>query len=123
MTRYNVHIYREMLLRFDGIEADSPEQAAEKARDMHFDDASDWSDCEGDTLAALTDVVGDEDYGDSKMIDFEPGRMLKAAPGLLDALRTVVEMEYDRDEESRNFDEERLACWSGLITKAEGRAA
>ena len=34
-------------------------------------------------------------------------RVMATAPKLLEALRTVVEMEYDRDEESRNFDEDR----------------
>jgi hypothetical protein len=42
---------------------------------------------------------------------------------LVGALRTVVEMELDRDEESRNFDEERLEYFSSLITQAEGRPA
>lgn len=40
---------------------------------------------------------------------------------LLQALRTVVEMEYDRDPESRNFDDERLEHFASLIAKAEGR--
>lgn len=93
MTYYNVHVYREMRLRFDNIEATSPEEAAEKARDRHFDDADDWSDCEGESSAALVDVCGDDEFKLSRMIDFEPGRLLKAAPklgaalaGLLDAL-------------------------------------
>lgn len=91
MTRYNVHIYREMRLQFDGIEADSPEDAAAKAQDLHFDDADDWSDCEGESLAALVDVQGDEEFLLSRMIDFEPGRHLKAAPDLARALRQLLD--------------------------------
>lgn len=92
-TNYTVHLYREMRLRFDGIEAETPEQAAEKVREMHFDDAADWSDCEGESLAALVDVPGDEEYEQSRMIDFEPGRMLKAAPKLLKALEALSGLE------------------------------
>jgi len=86
MTKYNVHIYREMRLRFDGIEAESPDEAAEKARILHFDEADDWSDCEGESLAALVDVAGDEEYGQSCLIDFEAERQRKAAAEMLAAL-------------------------------------
>lgn len=124
--RFNVHIYREMRLRFDGIEADSPEQAAEKARDMHFDDAQDWSDCEGDTLAALVDVVGDEDYSKSIVIDFEPGRMLKAAPRLIEALERAEFLmrrvaKGDHQALANLADAARQA--RAAITLARGRAA
>lgn len=86
MAVFNVHIYREMKLRFDNVEADSIEAAAEKAREMHFDDAADWSDCEGETLAALVDVQGDEEFEQSQLIDFEPWRMAKASSAMLKAL-------------------------------------
>lgn len=49
--------------------------------------------------------------------------VIVVAPELLAALKTVVEMEYDRDEESRNFDKERLQYFASLIAKAEWRAA
>ena len=62
MTLYNVHIYREMKLRFDGIEAASPEAAANIARDGLTEDADDIERCDGETFAALVDVVGDEDF-------------------------------------------------------------
>ena len=62
MTKYNVHIYREMRLTFDGIEADTPEAAAAIARDKPTGDADDIDDCDGENLAALVDVAGDEDY-------------------------------------------------------------
>jgi len=71
MTLYNVHIYREMKLRFDGIDAQSPEAAANIARDGLTEDADDIEPCDGETLAALVDVVGDEDFTRSRFIDFD----------------------------------------------------
>jgi hypothetical protein len=50
-------------------------------------------------------------------------RCVNSHPALLQALRAVVAMEYDRDPESRNFDEERLEYFSLLIAQAEGRSA
>lgn len=50
-------------------------------------------------------------------------QVMAAAPKLLAALKTVVDMENDRDEESRNFDEERLQYFASLIAEATGRAA
>jgi len=53
VNKYRVHLYREMRLVFDGIEADTPEAAAQIAGDKHFYDCDDWSDCEGVNIAAL----------------------------------------------------------------------
>jgi hypothetical protein len=72
MTIYNVHIYREMKLKFDGIEAESPEAAANIARDRLTEDADDIDDCDGETFAALVDVAGDEHFTRSRFIDFDP---------------------------------------------------
>ena len=52
MTRYNVHIYRELRLVFAGIEAGSPEEAAARARDLDTAEADEIDDCEGETFAA-----------------------------------------------------------------------
>jgi len=90
MTRYTVHVYREIRLVFAGIEAASPEEAAAKAHDQHFDDADDWSDCEGETFAALVDVEGDEAYDQSRFIPFEEERMRQAAPLLLEAVQDCI---------------------------------
>src|SRR4051794_29023708 len=103
MTRYNVHVYREMRLVFAGIEAGSPEEAAAKARDRATDDTDDINDCDGETFAALVDVVGDEDFRHSQMIDFEPERLRKAAPALLEALvmcRHRLEALIDAEKET-----------------------
>jgi len=86
MTLYNVHIYREMRLLFERIEADTPEAAAAIARDRLTEDADDIEDCDGETFAALVDVTGDEEFERSRMIDFDAERLRKAAPGMLAAL-------------------------------------
>jgi hypothetical protein len=90
MATYNVHIYREMKLRFDGLEAESPQAAVEYASNHLTSEASSIDDCDGQNLAALVDVVGDEDYSQSVTIDFEPERQRKAAAKLLDALRWIT---------------------------------
>ena len=74
MTQYIVHIYREMRLTFAGIEADTPEAAAVLARAKPTGDADDIDDCEGENLAALVDLAGDEDYNQSVTVDFEAGQ-------------------------------------------------
>jgi len=91
MTTYNVHIYREMRLMFEGIEADSPEAAASIARDKPASDADSIDDCDGETFAALVDLVGDEDYRHSRGIDFEAERLRKTYPALLAACRMIVD--------------------------------
>jgi hypothetical protein len=62
MTLYNVHIYREMRLYFPRIEAATPEEAANIAGDKPTDNAECIEDCDGDNLAALIDVVGDDEF-------------------------------------------------------------
>ena len=88
MPTYNVHLYREMRLFFPGIEANTPEDAARLAADKDFDDADDFSDCDGENLAALVDIVGDEDYSESVTIDLDP--MKGAAQELYDALEEYL---------------------------------
>jgi hypothetical protein len=88
MTLFNVHIYREMRLRFDGIEADSPEAAAAIARQRTADDASIVEECDGITLAALVDEVGDEEYELSVTIDFEQDP--RSGPGRRDPIVAIT---------------------------------
>src|SRR5262249_35138852 len=61
VTLYNVHLYREMRLKFERIEADTPEAAAAIARDKLTTDADNIDDCEGETFSALVDVIGDDE--------------------------------------------------------------
>jgi hypothetical protein len=87
MPTYNVHIYREMRLLFQNIEADSQEAAAAIAREKPTDQADDVQDCDGENLAALVDLQGDEEFSESVVIDFEPELLRKAAATLLAACR------------------------------------
>jgi hypothetical protein len=98
MTTYTVHIYREMRLVFEGIEADSLEAAAAIARDMPTGDADDIYSCDGDTFYACVDVQGDEDYEQSRWIDFEEERLRTAAPQMLAALRAFIEADAMAEE-------------------------
>jgi hypothetical protein len=90
MTLYDVHLYREMRLFYERIEADSPEAAAAIARDRLTEDADDIKDCDGENLGALVDVAGDDGYEHSRMIDFEAERLRKAAPEMLEALGECI---------------------------------
>src|SRR5438105_13778510 len=86
MTLYHVHIYREMRLYFPHVEAGTPDRAAELAAGKPTAEAEYAEDCDGETLAALVDVVGDDEFTQSVTIDFEAERLRKAAPELLAAL-------------------------------------
>lgn len=70
MPKYNVHLYREMKLRFDDIEADSPEEAAKFVSHLETKKANTVEDCEGNDIAAVVDLVGDDDFTHSKLIEF-----------------------------------------------------
>jgi hypothetical protein len=100
-TIFNVHIYREMRLVFSGIEADTHESAAAIARDKPTEDADSIDDCEGESLAALVDVQGDEEYAQSRTIDFEGERERRAATALLTSLEAVLPY---AENEARSLD-------------------
>lgn len=112
MTLYNVHIYREMRLVYEGISAEKPEAAAAIARDKPTDECVEIADCEGETSSALVDVDGgDEHY---RLIDFEAERQRKAAAMMLNALQVASNYLGDdldeRDEtEHRVFETIRVA--------------
>lgn len=90
MKNYHIHLYREMRLTFEGIEADSPEEAALLARSMRASDARSIEECDGENIAALIDVAGDDDYRLSETIDFEGERLRQAAQLLLEALERAI---------------------------------
>jgi hypothetical protein len=98
MTTYNVHIYREMRLVFEGIEADSHEAAATIARGKPTGDADDIDDCDGDTFYACVDVQGDEDYEQSRWVLFEEDRLRTAAPRMLASLRAFIKADALAEE-------------------------
>lgn len=84
--RYDVHLYREMRLLFEGIEAGSHDEAAAVARRRPSDEADFMDDCHGEDFAALVDVTGDDTYEQSRFIAFEAERLRQAAPKLLKLL-------------------------------------
>jgi len=122
MTTYNVHIYREMRLTFEGIEADTPETAANIARDKATGDADDIDDCEGESFYACVDVKGDADYEQSRWIDFEPERERKAAPKLLAALKWITRCPIIKAPLGMTayiVSDERMAVARGAVAEAE----
>lgn len=125
MPTYRVHIYREMRLVFGGIEADSHEAAATIARGKLTEDADSINDCEGENIAALIDVQGDEEFDQSRLIDFESEQIRRAARKLLSALRLCHEQlsVWVADTESCDLspeDDEALAAAVDAIAEAEG---
>jgi hypothetical protein len=98
MTKYNVHIYREMRLLFERIEAETLEAAAAIAHDKPADHADTIDDSDGETFYACVDVLGDEEYLQSRWIDFEPERHRQPAARMLAALRAFIETEAAADE-------------------------
>jgi len=88
-----------MRLVYEGITADTPEAAAAIARDKPTGDAVEIDDCEGETLSALVDVAGDEEYEQSRFIDFEEERLRKASPELLAVLNRRAILLADFDEQ------------------------
>jgi hypothetical protein len=101
---YNVHIYREMRLRFDAIRASSAEAAAKLADGMPTSAACGVEDCDGESLSALVDVVGDDEFAKTQNIDFESGRKLKVHQHLLDALLDIKRLaEKSGDYEADPF--------------------
>jgi hypothetical protein len=87
MPLYNVHLYREMKLYFPKIDADSPETAAEFARQQPTHNAQSIDECDGNDTAALVDVVGDDEFIQSRIVDFP------AEPDLAAILQYAVDTE------------------------------
>ena len=133
MTTYNVHIYREMRITFGSIEADTPDAAAAMAHTKPTGDADDIDDCDGEDFAALVDVAGDEEYEQSRVIDFEPERHRKLAPKLLASLEAILpyaeneayslEKHKDSPEAETEADRAWEAIDSARAAIAEAKAA
>jgi hypothetical protein len=88
MPTYTVHIYREMRVKFAGVEAESIAEAAREAAALRTDDGVD--DCDGANLYALVDLEGDEDFEHSENVVFEAGRMLDLGPKMQEVLEALV---------------------------------
>jgi hypothetical protein len=119
MTKYNVHIYREMRLFFPGIEAATPQEAANLATDKPTYEAEYTEDCDGENLSALVDVVGDDEFAQSATIDFEPERMRLAARQLMAALEYALEYLKANDDGEEDITA-RIAAASAALAAAKG---
>lgn len=119
MTKFIVHLYREMRLSYTDIEADTPEAAAAITRDRPTGDADDIDDCDGETFDACVDVAGDEEYEHSRWIDFEAERIRKAAPALLRALEAMLEVFVDSDQLADYEDMENVKTARHAIAEAK----
>jgi hypothetical protein len=100
MPTFNVHIYREMRLTFSGIDAPDHSQAAEIARQQSTEDADSLDDCEGETMAALVDVAGDETHEQSQLVEFpneRRDRLDRAALIVLNLVRLGLAEIYDTE--------------------------
>ena len=123
MTRYNVHIYREMRLFFPGIEAGSVDEAVGLAAGKSSHDAELIDDCEGETLAALVDVVGNKTFEQSRMIDFEAELLRKAGPALLAVVTSVrTALEY-HDHWAKTMPGHLLGVINDALTELTARRA
>jgi len=124
MTFYNVHIYREIRLTYESIEADTAHAAAAIALDMSVGAADDIDDCDGESFAALVDVAGDEEHGHSVTIDFEPERMRKVAAKLLEALEWIIRcprMKGPAGTTAYIIADDRMAKAHAAVAEATGR--
>jgi hypothetical protein len=90
MNLYNVHLYRTVRLLFAGIEADTLKAAAAIARIGLTSNADEIDDGYADDVFAQIDVAGDNPPKHFVTIDFEPERLRKAAPGLLEAIPSLI---------------------------------
>jgi hypothetical protein len=98
MTLHNVHLYREVHLTYESIDAYTAQAAAAIAIDRSVGAADDIDDCAGETFVAIIDVAGDDRHERTLNIEFEAERLLKAAPDMLDALREFISMQELADE-------------------------
>jgi hypothetical protein len=91
MTRYHVHLIREMHLTFDCVEADTPQAAAALAAGKPAGEAGAIEDCGGANVAATVTIAGDGTFGRAVTVDFAVERLREATPGLLALSRRVVQ--------------------------------
>lgn len=91
MTLYHVHLYREMRITFEDIEAETPQSAAAIARHMPAGEAVAVEECGGENLAALVGEAGDDAFERAMPIDFSAERLSMATPDLLALSRRVVQ--------------------------------
>jgi hypothetical protein len=77
MTLYNVHLYRLYRVKQPDIEAETMEEAIKIAEERDVRDAECIEDAEDATYFALVDVVGDEDFEQTRDFDFAKVEFIK----------------------------------------------
>lgn len=86
---------------------------------------SEWINCQDVNQPVILPVgeCPNEDCGCTVYLEEASKAMTLAqrAQQLLESLKDVIACEYDRDEESRNFDQERLDDYQSVIALAEGK--
>lgn len=107
MPKFNVHIYHTYRLRFDGIEAETPQAAAEIAKELPEDQSAITpQNDEGAAMGALVDTVGDTEFKESCYIDFPSPLQTR----LVNALKTLHDAcEYWEDQNDPVLKEAREA--------------
>ena len=119
MTLYNVHIYREVHLTYESVEADKAHAAVAIALDKSVGAADDIDDCAGETFSAYAEVAGDDTYEHSVTIDFEAERLRKVAPEMLQQLRLLTDhLETPPHALSENLRKLRVTEARAVIAKA-----
>jgi len=118
MTLYNVHIFREMRLYYPSIEASTPKKAARIAADRPTADAEYVEDCEGENIAALIDVAGDDDFAQSTIVELRESPQRTNEPvdihRLLDERRQVAVIWSIEDVQSVRSDLTDEQAWEVL---------
>lgn len=95
MPKYNVHLYREMRVKYFNVEAETPERAAELVRNIDpelCDYENETHECEGQSFGAVVDEIDPANPGhwtNETPINFDDGKLRDAAPQLLKALRGI----------------------------------
>jgi hypothetical protein len=115
MTLYNVHLYREVRLFFQGIEANTAEEAAAKAAHLDTADADFIASCNRANLAAHVALAG-EDFSTAVSIHFERS-LRQASPDLLAALQYALEYLKANDDGEDDI-AARIAAAEAAIAKA-----
>lgn len=128
MPNYNVHLYREMRVKYFNVQADSVEEAALKVKNVD-PELCDWEneihECEGQSFSAIVDEVDPktgeltEDGEGETPINFSEGSLLYAADDLLaacqeqhKAIDILFAMLIERD---RDFMPTKSPAWDACV--------
>lgn len=86
--KYNVHVFKEYRVKFEGIEAESPEAAAKIANNMEDKRAIEIEDTEGAGLGYIVDEHGDHDYLNSISLNAN----FEKAPAMNETQQALIDL-------------------------------